>query len=138
MLSLAVGQVIILGEVIASPNGQYDLTLQTDGNLVEYGPGHQALWATQSTYGENVIKGIMQTDGNFVLYGPNNANGSTNPLWASNTQGNAGAVLNVQNDGNVVIAGKNNSVLWSTGTTGGMPASELTILPGQSVSSPKR
>jgi hypothetical protein len=35
---------------------------------------------------------IMQADGNFVLYTSSGA-----PVWASNTAGNAGAYLDVQN-----------------------------------------
>jgi hypothetical protein len=39
-------------------------------------------------------------------------------LWASNTAGNAGAYLEVQNDGNVVIYSASGAALWSTGTAG--------------------
>jgi hypothetical protein len=39
-------------------------------------------------------------------------------VWASNTAGDAGAYLDVQNDGNVVIYGASGTALWSTGTTG--------------------
>ena len=49
----------------------------------------------------------------FVLYTSSGA-----PVWASNTAGNAGAYLDVQNDGNVVINSASGSVLWSTGTAG--------------------
>jgi len=41
---------------------------------------------------------IMQTDGNLVLYDT-----SGQPHWASNTQGNPSAFLNVQDDGNLVV-----------------------------------
>jgi hypothetical protein len=40
----------------------------------------------------------MQSDGNFVIYYEN-----SNPKRASNTGGNADALLTVQDDGNVVI-----------------------------------
>ena len=39
-------------------------------------------------------------------------------MWASNTPGNAGAYLDAQNDGNVVIDSASGSALWSTGTAG--------------------
>ena len=39
-------------------------------------------------------------------------------LWASNTAGNSGAYLQVQNDGNVVVYSASGAVLWSTGTAG--------------------
>jgi hypothetical protein len=52
----------------------------------------------------------MQDDGNFVLYDQDNA-----PVWASNTDGNPGAYLAVQDDGNVVVY-QNGSPLWATNT----------------------
>jgi hypothetical protein len=52
----------------------------------------------------------MQTDGNLVLYGY-----SHEPVWASNTQGNPGAFLAVQDDGNVVIY-RPVIPVWATGT----------------------
>ena len=61
----------------------------------------------------------MQTDGNLVLYDT-----SGQPYWDSNTQGNPGAFLNVQDDGNLVVyrAGSTtqtetaNNALWASGT----------------------
>ena len=62
---------------------------------------------------------IMQTDGNLVLYDT-----SGQPHWASKTQGNPGAFLNVQDDGNLVVyrAGSTtvetaNNALWEAGTS---------------------
>jgi hypothetical protein len=40
------------------------------------------------------------------------------PLWASNTAGNNGATLSVQDDGNVVIYSTSGAALWSTGAAG--------------------
>ena len=60
----------------------------------------------------------MQTDGNLVLYDT-----SGQPNWASKTQGNPGAFLNVQNDGNLVVyrAGSTtqtaNNALWEAGNS---------------------
>jgi hypothetical protein len=76
----------------------YRLTLQTDGNLVEYGLFGNVVWAS-GTNGQPVIEAILQTDGNLVLYGPNHVDGSANPIWASNTDGNEGATLSVEGDG---------------------------------------
>ena len=53
---------------------------------------------------------IMQDDGNFVLYDQDNE-----PVWASNTGGNPGAYLAVQDDGNVVVY-QDGSPLWATNT----------------------
>ena len=52
----------------------------------------------------------MQPDGNFVLYGHGEA------LWATNTSGNPGAQIRIQNDGNMVMYSVNQRVIWATRT----------------------
>lgn len=78
-----------------SPNGNFELRLQADGNVVVYQAG-VPLWAT-NTAGSGATELIMQLDGNLVLL-----NGST-PIWASRTNGHPGAYLQLQNDGNLVV-----------------------------------
>ena len=53
----------------------------------------------------------MQHDGNFVIYDLDQ--NPVVPLWATHTDGNSGAYLNVQSDGNLVIYSASNAVLWS-------------------------
>jgi hypothetical protein len=106
--------VLLPGQSITSPNGQFVLTFQTDGNLVEYSPAGQPLWASGTT-NEGAVEAVFQTDGNLVVYGTPNFDGSERPLWASGTGGNPGATLQVQDDGNVVIY-QGNSALWATNT----------------------
>jgi hypothetical protein len=53
----------------------------------------------------------MQTDGNFVVH-----NGTTH-VWDSGTQGNPGAHLEMQADGNLVIYRTDGSHAWDSGTT---------------------
>jgi methionine-rich copper-binding protein CopC len=110
------------GKSVSSSNGQYTLTLQPDGNLVESNAAGTALWAT-GTGGKTVTEAVMQADGNLVLY-----NGTT-AVWASNTGGNPGAFLTVQNDGDVVIYSGTTPV-WTSNS-----AQPVTLLPGQSISS---
>jgi hypothetical protein len=50
----------------------------------------------------------MQTDGNFVVYQ------GTKPLWSTSTGGHPGASLAVQDDGNLVVYGKDKKVLWAS------------------------
>ncbi|WP_052434013.1 hypothetical protein [Streptacidiphilus melanogenes] len=78
--------------------GEYQLTMQTDGNFVIYNVNGQALWNTQ-TEGHPGASAIMQTDGNLVVYQNNT------PLWNSGTGGNPGGYyyLCFQTDGNLVI-----------------------------------
>jgi hypothetical protein len=55
----------------------------------------------------------MQGDGNLVVL---DADG--NCMWSSNTWGNEGAFLNVQDDGNLVIYRADGVPIWATGTNG--------------------
>ncbi|WP_257554527.1 hypothetical protein [Sphingobium sp. CFD-2] len=53
----------------------------------------------------------MQGDGNLVLRGP------TGTLWASNTAGQAGAIMQFQTDGNLVLY-RSGAPIWASGTDG--------------------
>jgi hypothetical protein len=106
------GQQMDLNQYLQSPDGRITLLLQTDGNLVLYGPGYHVLWQS-GTAGQGVSRLSMQTDGNLVLYRANNT-----WVWQSGT-GNSGADrVVVQNDGNLVIYRPNNSWVWQSGTGG--------------------
>lgn len=103
-------------DFLRSPNGRYKLIMQSDSNLVLYGPNGD-LWSS-GTYMRGAEHVQMQSDGNLVVY----ASGYR-PLWDSRTHGHPNAALRVQDDGNVVIYkpglmdGKPAEVpIWSTGT----------------------
>jgi len=110
-------QGLVPGQSITSQDGRFTLIFQTDGNLVLYAPGGQALWAS-NTAGHVVWDAVMQGDGNLVIYDPR-----AHALWASATAGDAGAWLIVQNDGNLVIYDANGKPLWASNTvvTAGQP-----------------
>jgi hypothetical protein len=96
---------------VFSPNGQFELKYQNDGNLVLY-EGASARWAINcwpnciDIGGANNAK--MQYDGNFVVY-----NASGIPVWASGTDGNPGAYLAVHDDGRLIVYSAGGAVLWS-------------------------
>ncbi len=96
------------GQQISSPNGDYTLSFQTDGNLVLRTQG-TPVWSTGTT-GTGTAVAVMQTDGNFVLY---NAAGKV--VWATKT-GSAGSVLSLQNDGNLVIYTTGGQPAWASGS----------------------
>jgi hypothetical protein len=56
------------------------------------------------------IQGDHARRGNFVVY-----TSSGIPVWASNTVGNDGAIVQLQNDGNLVIY-KGPNPIWASGT----------------------
>ena len=95
------------GESFRSPNGQYRLTYQADGNLVLYDDVNQVpLWGT-NTRGRSAGQALLQTDGNFVVSGS-----SGEVHWTSGTAGNPRAYLAVQNDGNLVIYRADGRPVW--------------------------
>lgn len=95
---------------ITSPNANYSLVMQGDGNLVLYQFDYTPFFAT-ATNGNQVTGAYMQEDGNFVVYSANNQ-----PLWSSMTAGNPRSHLVMQDDGNVVIYDPHQVAIWSTGT----------------------
>ena len=118
MATLFPGQSLLPGQTLQSDYGVYTLTMQSDGNVVLRNNESTPLWRTGTGGGQFDPRDfIMQTDGNLVLYDT-----SGQPRWASKTQGNPGAFLNVQDDGNLVVyrAGSTsqtaNNALWSSGT----------------------
>jgi hypothetical protein len=109
---LEAGNFLRPGNSLSSCDGRFNLTLQTDGNLVLY--QHQngnsiALWSS-GTWQTTGSLAIMQPDGNFVLYDQN-----VNPIWASNTSGRPNSYLIVQNDGNLVVY-NSTTPLWTSQT----------------------
>jgi N-acetylneuraminic acid mutarotase len=105
-ISYSSALVLTANQSLSSPNGQYQLIMQSDGNLVEYGPGGQVIWHSM-TDGNPGAYATMQSDGNFVVY---SAAGTA--LWNSHTDGNPGAYLQLQNNGNAVIYQANGTALW--------------------------
>jgi hypothetical protein len=104
-------QGLLVNQKIASVDGRFNMTLQSDGNLVLYGPQHQPLWTFQTSGNSDVYNVVMQEDGNLVAYDQFN-----NSLWASNTPGHPGAILILHDDGNAVIYAANSATIWATHT----------------------
>jgi surface antigen len=108
---LNAGATMTAGQYLQSPNGQYTLWMQSDGNLVEYTAAGTPLWdppPPTQTGGHPGAYAVLQGDGNFVVYPPSGA------LWASYTQNNPGDHLSLQDDGNLVIYSAAGAALWAT------------------------
>jgi hypothetical protein len=112
--TLGPGESLFEGDSLLSPNGNYQLILQMDGNLVLYpinnGITGQHLWASGTSNqsgGPQISHAIMQSaDGNFVIYDT-----SGNAPWCTGSVGENSHLV-VQDDGNVVIY----HPIWSTQT----------------------
>jgi len=112
------------GDSLFSPNGQFRLVMQPQGNLVLYRET-TALWATPPqtlNFPGSVFK--VQQDGNLALF----VNGAT-LVWSSGTFDNPNSRLVLQNDGNLVLYSAANTLVWQTGTvtvgTAGLPPAPL-------------
>ncbi|MFP5023527.1 NlpC/P60 family protein [Pseudonocardia phyllosphaerae] len=116
------GETLVAGERLVSPDGQYVLVMQGDGNLVEYAPGNRAIWASGTNRANSVA--TMQGDGNLVVIAPGNS-----AVWATGTNGNNGADLELQNDGNAVVYAQGHVAKWSSrsGGTATNPRAEAAI-----------
>lgn len=93
----------------STPNRQYNMKLQSDGNFVVYNSSGRGIWAT-GTNGRSVSVAVMQTDGNFVLYAPDGS-----AVWQSGTSGHDCGRLQLQDDGNLVIVDPGEVPIWSNG-----------------------
>jgi len=101
-----------LGSRLTSPNGDYTLRMQTNGDLVLYCK-ENALWSSK-TANAGVAKGLkFQTDGNLVLY-----DADSKSLWHSNSHGTAASVMVLQDDGNFVLYNNAGESVWATQTAG--------------------
>jgi hypothetical protein len=107
---LTSGQRLTANQSLTSNDGRFTLVMQGDGNLVLYGPGGRARWAS-NTWGRPVDRATMQSDGNLVVSGP-----SLGTVWQSRTTGNSGASLVVQDDGNLVIYRTDGTPVWASNT----------------------
>lgn len=96
------------GDQVTSPNGQFKLIMQGDGNLVEYGIGNRVLWAS----------GTAGSPGAIAVVGKNRAlditkNGKRLARWASAGTANSTA-LKVRADGTMaLLAGSTVVVNWT-------------------------
>ena len=105
------GELLYPGESLSDTNRRYSFDHQSHGNLVLYGPGGRALWASATHNLKPTGVCIMQRDGNLVLY----AHGGQ-AIWSSGTWRHPGSQLFVQDDGNVVIYHPDGRAVWATNT----------------------
>jgi hypothetical protein len=110
---------------LLSPNGVYELRVQTDGNLVLYANGapywdtHTHNWHDYS--GENLtdVRLIFQSDGDLVLFLKVHqwvwgfTVPSTHDVWRSGTSGSGADALALDNTGNLTLY-RGPNIVWDT------------------------
>lgn len=130
--SLESQQSLRRGHHLISPNQQFILTHQFDGNVVLYQKGKQTgIWST-GTYGKDTTSLTLERDGNLVLWS------GSKPVWASVTDNRGGKVVRVEENGNIVMYNDEGKVIWESGSNvgvinnDGLLLREMTI-PGHSL-----
>jgi hypothetical protein len=101
------GARLLPGQQLTSANGRYRLAYQADGNLVLYDDVNRETPWTSGTLGTSAGQAVMQTDGNFVIY-----DAQVKDQFVTNTTGNPGAFLQVNDDGNVVVYKTSGEPAW--------------------------
>jgi hypothetical protein len=94
---------------IFSPNGDYRLTMQAAGNLVEC-DGSAPVWASGTNSSPVGDHAGMQPDGHFVVY-----SSSGGVKWATGTNGNPGAYLAPGDEGGLEVLSALRDPLWGAG-----------------------
>jgi len=112
------GGTLQAGQSLAAPNRRFELTMQSDGNLVEYLTTSRSPRWESGTSGNFGAYAVVQADGDFVVY----PKGMTSPppgtrtpaLWSSGTYGHPGSSVVLQNNGALSVrAADHGSVLWT-------------------------
>ena len=119
--SLTFGGQLNPGRQILSPNGFVAFRMGTDGNLGVWAGG-RLLWSTHTT-GRN--HAAITKAGALSVY-----NAAGRAIWSSHSPG-PGNVLNVQNDGNVVMHTRAGRLMWQTRTRAGELDAGATLRAGQ-------
>jgi hypothetical protein len=108
------------GMALFSPDYHYRAIMQTDGNFVVYGP-NGPVWASRT--GEGYASLLVTPGGDAVITG----SPYENALWHSGTGGNPGAVLVLQNDGNLVVYRSNGTAAWASLPASAWPSGALPL-----------
>ncbi|THF82686.1 GxGYxYP domain-containing protein [Cohnella fermenti] len=105
---LTAGKQLGSGQFLVAPSGGYNLTLQSDGNLVLYSGPNPAqntgvVWQSGATGTTGSYFAIMQSDGNFVVYKGTGPADNQGYMWSSGTGGSGASYFSVEDDGKVYV-----------------------------------
>ena len=126
------------GGTLQAPTRPVRLVMQPDGDSSCSSPGPEKLWSS-GTAGKGATHAQMRAGGNLVLVGHRAT------VWDTKTSGHRGARLVVQDDGNLVVYGADNSIVWQSGTvtewaaaTGDRLRATEALFPGASLTAKTR
>lgn len=102
------GQKLFAGQSRVSLNGKYTLTQQSDGNLVLRDSSDSVVWDTRTNKFAAGGYSLMTSEGNLAVLD------SAGKSWFTSATSSAGAYLRVNDDGEVLVADKNDNILWGS------------------------
>jgi serine/threonine protein kinase len=110
---LLAGQQLRPEQHLVSPNNQYTMTMQANGDLVVRGD-NCTIWSSGTSGNGSYLS--MQGDGNLVIYGPSTQLGSGPELWQTSTVGTGSRdYLALEDDGNAVLYNGANDQIYPMG-----------------------
>ncbi|MCL2626043.1 MAG: M12 family metallo-peptidase [Cystobacterineae bacterium] len=132
---LNTGERLSPGQSLVSLNGQYQLLMEADGNLVlSTVPGNQPLWAS-ATGGNPGAYAQMHYNGDFVVYSVAGkvlwATG-TNEFWATSVHGVTANVA-LQDDGSWGVYANAEQLIWRNRTPFSLTGPVAILQSGQSL-----
>jgi hypothetical protein len=95
-------------QTLVSANGLYTLIMQTDGDLVIYGPGHKRIWSSGTT-GSLYAVFANQSDGNMVVIAQGNR-----PACSFDTEIHPHSRIAMQSDGALVVYAPGRGTIWNS------------------------
>lgn len=116
----APGEGLYPGLIVRSPNRQWLMTLQLDGNLVVYAADLRPQWQTSTSVRPR--NAAMSVDGEFALY----AHDGTK-VWSTGTNA-PGARLILEDTGRLVVVAPDGSTVW-TSDGSAAPARPTMVVP---------
>jgi len=113
-------QFLGVNDFLISPNGQFQLLMQSDGNLCVYGPNGW-IWGTQVTAPGGQFFAIMQSDGNFCVYKGTGPYDNRGGMWCTMAYVPTGGrfFATMEDSGNFAVykgtgPNDNQGALWGT------------------------
>lgn len=96
------------GQELTSNNGYFKLSVLGGGAVVFRNQTRTTMWTTPSRTGGALT---LRGDGTLVMAGTDDI-----AFWSAPRSGNAGARLDMQDDGNLVLSNSAGAPVWATGT----------------------
>jgi hypothetical protein len=120
------GEKYVGNQFVSSPNGRYQVGLDSNGKLVMKEGNDSIIWVLQDKYGttiSDVHTVAMQLDGNLVF-----RLADRTAVWNSETSRNDGAEFHIDNGGQLSIMFKG-IALWIDGLPRGIYSTGVTVSP---------